>query len=224
MAVTAKINSGGGGTASAVYSAVTAPPESQPVAVKVSWPARLYVAKWPPTTSADVVLRECKALQRLAAAGVDNVERCVDSCYDAKTDQASVVLAPLFTAGSNGNDPDDSAATVAALPPALQQRVARQVARTAVQMLLNAHLASRDIQLLVNAQTGDVLFIDFTEMAEADDDAVVTAFLRDARRYIAPSSLGAAREAAAEAAAEASMPTSKQAHHLEELLQAEGFL
>ena len=206
--ITSKINTGGGGTAAAVYSATNAAHST--LAVKESWAGRVYL-KWPPATAASVVLNECRVLQHLADAGVDNVVRCVDSCYDLGADQATSLLSPLFPQGQNGNDPDATASVVASMRPGgpQQQRVAQIVARTIVQMLGKANTASRDIQLLVNADTGDALFIDFTETVALTPPGyskaqleVVDRFLADALRYIPPESLPAARAAAGAAALE----------------------
>ena len=200
--ITSKINTGGGGTAAAVYSATNAAHST--FAVKESWPGRVYL-KWPPSTAASVVLAECRVLQHLADAGVDNVVRCVDSCYDLGADQATSLLSPLFPQGRNGNDPDTTASVVASMHPGgpQQQRVAQTVAQTVVQMLGKANTASRDIQLLVNVETGEALFIDFTETlaltppgySKEQLDAV-DRFLADALRYISTESLPAARAAA----------------------------
>ena len=81
------------------------------------------------------MLRECAALRRLAAAGVDNAVRCIASCSDAQQQQASIVLAPLFVPGPNGNDPDDTRATIATLPPQLQDAVSRKVCLALVKTL-----------------------------------------------------------------------------------------
>jgi len=199
--IQSKINSGGGGTASAVYSASALETKGS-VAIKTSWPSRVYL-RWPPETSAQVVLGECRVLHHLAESGVSGIELCLDSCYDPHKDEASIILSPLFAPSQNGNDPDESVAVVANMPATLKNKGAASIAQTAFQMITKGNMVSRDIQLLVNEDNGSVLWIDFTEMVPLSpptfskkDLEAIDSFLLDTRRYMQDSeSLSVARAA-----------------------------
>jgi hypothetical protein len=187
--INSQVNSGGGGTASAVYSALASEPKGS-VAIKTSWPSRLYL-RWPPETSASVVLNECRVLQHLAESGVTGIELCLDSCYDPSKDESSIVLSPLFPPSQNGNNPDKSVERLANMPASLRSKAAASIAQTAVQMITKGDMISRDIQLLVNEDNGSVLWIDFTQMVKLSPPTyskkeleAVDSFLLDARRYM----------------------------------------
>ena len=130
---------------------------SSKVALKVSW-----------ESSTESVRTECKMLQRLEEHHVTGVEQClamdtypgtVTKTYNTQQQQqrTMIVLQPVM---------EDTASLVNSigLIPSneLQQQATQQVIRTMLQMLA-AQVATTDVQPLISATTGHVLFIDMTE-------------------------------------------------------------
>lgn len=81
-----EIGDAGGSGTGRVYEGIVGKPSlaigQSPVAVKVSWAKRLYLNSFPFQTPASAVEKECRVLQKLEAASVENVVRCLTSCYD----------------------------------------------------------------------------------------------------------------------------------------------
>lgn len=133
----------GGGGAVFAY----ARPGGPPVAVKFSWPRTVASVR-----------AECAALRALEAARVGGVARCLAAAdyEDAAGGAARAVIAtePVV---------DDAVADVRAVRSTEgRERAVRRVVRTMVEMLA-AGVVTSDVQPLVSAVSGDVVFIDLTE-------------------------------------------------------------
>jgi hypothetical protein len=183
-----QINKGGGGTAAGVYSAQSrGSTQVEDLVMKESFPNRWYVRRFPPTSSADLVLKECDVIRRLNDANVENIEKCIDSC-STEEGSSRILLAPKFVVPSKGgsSDPDDTRQVVRSIRDTkVRTEILEKMTRTVVEMLA-AGFASSDIQLLVNAESGEVLFIDFTEtrpLTVPPNLDAVEQFLRDLLSY-----------------------------------------
>lgn len=99
---------------------------------------------------------ECNTLHLLAAAGVENIEKCETLCPSATQNSIDIVLTPYF----RGEGSIDSITV-----PSIQARqtATRKLMRTVAQCIISAKVASSDLQILVEPKTGDLLVIDFTE-------------------------------------------------------------
>lgn len=110
------------------------------VAIKVSWKA-----------SRSTVENECNILRTLESNNVPHVERCLAQVpYDEG--RIMIALRPVVM---------DRTSSLAKLSSTAQENAIRQVVETTIGMLL-ANVITVDLQPLVS-DTGDVLFIDFTE-------------------------------------------------------------
>jgi len=198
-----QINKGGGGTAAAVYAARTSDSDSEVVVkvVKESFANRWYIRRFPPTSSADLVLKECQVIHRLNEAKVENIERCVDSCTE-EGGRSRILLEPKFSSKGGSSDPDDTRQVVRSIRNAkIRTSIIEKMTRTVIE-IIESGFVSTDIQLLVDAESGDVLFIDFTEtkpLTVPPNLDAVELFLRDLLSYINEDDvegLAAARESA----------------------------
>lgn len=119
------------------------------VAVKVSW-----------KRSRDSVLNECDILHSLE--GVPHVERCLGRPlrypYDGD-DRVMIVLSPVVTSRSADRVTSSLKKVVRGEP---LERSVRDVVETMVGML-RMGVYTIDVQPLVDAETGNVVFVDFTE-------------------------------------------------------------
>jgi predicted Ser/Thr protein kinase len=110
------------------------------VVIKVSWKA-----------SRSTVHNECNILQILESNNVPHVERCLSRLpYDEG--RIMIAMQPVVM---------DRTSSLANLSSHAQEKAIQQVVETTIGMLL-ANVITVDVQLLVS-DTGDVLFIDFTE-------------------------------------------------------------
>lgn len=112
-------------------------------AVKVSW-----------LSSADSVRREGEILQLLKARGVPNVEECIaiDS-YPCDRRRTLLLLSPVF----------EEAPVNSLLDSRDVRRAVDCLLTTMLSMVLEASVAVADIQPLIGRETGNVLWIDFSE-------------------------------------------------------------
>lgn len=139
------LGSGGGG---AVFStdAHDGTNSQQKIAIKVSW-----------VGSANSVKNECEILQRLEENQTRNVERCLGmEVYPQDLRRIMIALEPVV---------DDAIANIAGETREVQEKVTQGIVRTMVDMLV-ANIVTTDVQLLINRETGSVLFIDMTEAKE----------------------------------------------------------
>jgi hypothetical protein len=184
-----EIGDAGGSGTSRVYSAeiINVDAITTAAVMKRSKGHRIYWT-WPPSSPATVVAKECAVLKQLEKAGVENVVRCVSTCYDKDEDSTTLLLQPLFV-GSNADDVDPDKASFNDMSQAARATATRKLLTTTTEMIANAHIVPTgqsdhdnsnsisisgkdnknllplEIQLLVNSKTGDILLIDFTETA-----------------------------------------------------------
>lgn len=156
-AILREVGDEGGSGTGRVYSARSE--EGDSVAIKQSWPRRVYLSSW--RTSSGVVAHECSVLR--ATRLVPGVERCLASSYDPLADQTTLVLSPLFVGATNEDANPDTSSLASIRDPSLRDRSTRRYLTTVVSLLLDAKVASPDVQLLVNSSSGEFLVIDFTE-------------------------------------------------------------
>ncbi|GAX27265.1 hypothetical protein FisN_13Lh174 [Fistulifera solaris] len=138
------LGSGGGG---AVF-AVTQDSSQRSYVVKTSW-----------ASSTESIENECRVLQLLEEKHVTNVERCLGIqpyVRDVRTDarRVMILLEPVMKG--------PIAASLADLSPHLQSRSVEMILKTMLE-ILSANVAVTDVQTLVSQETGDILFIDFSE-------------------------------------------------------------
>ena len=132
------LGSGGGGAAFSF--------EGSNVVVKVSWVA-----------SAASVEHECAILKTLEKNEVKGVEQCLSqNQYPADKRRLMITMEPLM---------EDAVANLMDIDKELRPHAVQCIVRTMVQMLAS-NVVTVDIQPLISKQTGDVLFIDFTEAKE----------------------------------------------------------
>lgn len=118
------------------------------VAIKVSW-----------KRSRSTVENECQILRTLEKSGVPHVEKCIGppNEYRFEDGRVMIALSPVvdtprgITASIQDVDPGDA-----------QQIAVKCVVETMVGML-RANVITVDVQPLIEVNTGQVLFIDFTE-------------------------------------------------------------
>lgn len=140
------LGSGGGGAVFVASSSSSskAPPS---VVVKVSW-----------MTSSESVQQECLILQRLTSKGIsEHVEQCLEvQRYSFDPTRTVAILQPAFL--------DDQVSSIADIPnPIHQRRAVRALVETSVRMITQAQVVTTDVQVLISKQSGDLLWIDFTE-------------------------------------------------------------
>lgn len=81
-------------------------------------------------------------LKHLEEFDVENVPRCIASCYDKQADQQIILMQPLFV-GSSATDVDPDTASIASMTTHSARAVATQkLATTVVQMLGRAHVVT----------------------------------------------------------------------------------
>jgi hypothetical protein len=172
------LGSGGGG---AVFATTTTNNDSKKddkdgslVALKLSWRG-----------SSTSVQRECQILNTIqerfkavavASAYDSSPSSSLEICLGAgpySVDRTMIALQPVFV--------DEQAESIEKLPRDLQRTAIYDAIRTMVQ-LLSIEIVTADVQPLISAHTGHVLFIDFTEATDFlrrappfDDDAAVAA-------------------------------------------------
>mmetsp|Transcript_12138 Transcript_12138/g.23136 ORF Transcript_12138/g.23136 Transcript_12138/m.23136 type:complete len:401 (-) Transcript_12138:211-1413(-) len=132
------------------------------VAIKVSW-----------KRSRDSVENECRTLQNLQKNRVPHVEQCLgrpNNPYPYEDGRVMIALTPVIssssTSSSSSNDGIISTTTTSDLTNVKsgqpRSNAVKSVVETMVGML-RVGIYTVDVQPLINAETGDTLFIDFTE-------------------------------------------------------------
>lgn len=183
------LGSGGGGAAFAVRPCSGDGSDGRqarcivnPIVIKVSW-----------ENSAKSVQQECNILQLLESKGItENVEQCFASrlySNSGRPERVMLALRPVFNT--------EQAASIADIDTLFgQQKAVQALVETCIRMLVIAHVATADVQLLISKETGDILWIDFTEaieMSETDpsfsDFAVATSMTNEVASMI-PDHLG----------------------------------
>lgn len=166
------IGSGGGG---AVFSF-----DDSKVVVKVSW-----------SGSTKSVERECAILETLERNSVQGVERCLGQVqYPGDKRRVMIALAPLV---------ENAVANPTEIGEELLPRAVDCIIQTMVQMLAS-NVVTVDVQPLISKDTGDVLFIDFTEAVELAsplsfmDSTLVSSFCTEMAALIPNSLLPVASE------------------------------
>lgn len=160
------LGSGGGGAAFAVWPCAFRDDSDsrrqarclvEPIVVKVSW-----------GNSAKSVQQECNILQLLESKGItEHVEQCLASkpySNNGQPQRVMLALRPFFNT--------EQAASITDIGTLLgQQKAVQALIETCIRMVVVAHVVTTDVQLLISKQTGDILWIDFTEaikMSEPD--------------------------------------------------------
>lgn len=142
------LGSGGGGAVFAVNPMINnndAKNESDDIAIKISW-----------VRSASSVKRECQVLQELEQKHTRNVERCIGmESYPPDTSRVMIALQPVV-------EKENVVSRVDKVNPNMQPFAVQALIRTLIDML-HANIVTTDVQTLINKETGQVLFIDFTE-------------------------------------------------------------
>lgn len=155
------LGSGGGG---AVF-AVTQDGSQRSYAVKTSW-----------ASSTEAIENECRVLQWLEDKDVTGVERCLGIqpyVRDVQTDarRVMILLEPVMEG--------PIAASLADLSPHLQSRPVEMIVKTMLE-ILSANVAVTDVQTLVSQETGDILFIDFSEARILSPSTEAMSFMEQA--------------------------------------------
>lgn len=138
----------------------------QKFAIKVSW-----------KRSKESVQRECSILQSLAS--IPNLERCIGGPIEYPYEDGRTIIALTPVMASNAYD-DGITSNLNKVNPGFPQiKSVNSVVRTMVKML-RLGVYTIDVQPLINKETGEVLFIDFTEanrlsipLTPADESALV---------------------------------------------------
>jgi hypothetical protein len=123
------------------------------VALKVSW-----------RKSAASVSNECYILKKLQTASlkkygssISTIETCLGEIpYEAEEGRTSILLEPVFI------DTQATSLQDFSTDPEKMITAARLIIRTLLQ-ILSEHIATSDVQPLISRETGNILFIDFTE-------------------------------------------------------------
>jgi hypothetical protein len=138
-----------------------------------------------------LLLNECNILRRLEAAGVKNVERCVDVCSSSSS--ISLVLTPYVAA-------NEAVATLDGINDEEKRRSLEQkLMRTVAESVAVAGVANSDVQLL--ATPDSLLIIDWTEAKELNtpltflDAALVRSFASEALGLMPSEDAAFARQA-----------------------------
>ena len=134
------------------------------VAVKVSW-----------KRSRTSVEKECSVLRSLEAANVPHVEQCLGiNEYPNEEGRVMIALSPVVP--SNGGTTSSLSNVKAGQP---QKNAVKSAIETMVGML-SAGIVTVDVQPLIATETGETVFIDFTEarrigspMSPLDEASVV---------------------------------------------------
>lgn len=124
------------------------------VAVKVSW-----------KRSRDSVENECTILQSLEMNHVPHVEQCIgrpDNPYPYEEGRVMIALTPVVS-------PNDSTSSIITVEPGQSQRAAVKSAVETMIGMLQTGIYTLDVQPLMSIETGDTLFIDFTEARHFSD-------------------------------------------------------
>ena len=138
------LGSGGGGGVFSFHSRNSIDSNDNFLAVKVSW-----------LGSSESVEKECNVLQFLSNTNTRNIEKCIAQMnYPYDTRRVMIVLSPVIS-----NDP---VSTLSKIESKLQPYAVKSVIGTLIDML-SANVITVDVQPLISQQTGDVVFIDFTE-------------------------------------------------------------
>jgi hypothetical protein len=137
------LGSGGGGAVLALTQ-----DNGRSYAVKTSW-----------SSSTESIEKECRVLQHLEDKHVTGVERCLGvqsyiSEDESDARRAMILLEPVMEG--------PIAASLSDLSPPLQSHAVEMILKTTIQ-ILSANVAVTDVQVLISQETGDVLFIDFSE-------------------------------------------------------------
>ncbi|KAL3810253.1 hypothetical protein ACHAXA_008743 [Cyclostephanos tholiformis] len=121
------------------------------IAIKVSW-----------KRSNESVKKECDILRALA--GVPHLERCIGGPieYPYEDGRAIIALSPVMAASNNPHEDVITSDLNMVNPGIPQRKSAISVVKTMVKML-ELGVYTIDVQPLINRETGEVLFIDFTE-------------------------------------------------------------
>jgi len=129
------------------------------VAIKVSW-----------KRSRDSVENECSILQNLQKNRVPHVEQCLgrpNNPYPYEDGRVMIALTPVISSSSSSSSNNGIISTttsdltnVKSGQP--QSNAVKSVVETMVGML-KVGIYTVDVQPLINTETGDTLFIDFTE-------------------------------------------------------------
>lgn len=140
------LGSGGGGAVFATHPIMMKSDSNKDdIAVKVSW-----------VPSASSVERECQVLQELERKHTRNVERCIGmEPYPSDTRRVMIALQPVV-------EKENVVSRVDKINPNMQPFAVQALIHTLIDML-HANIVTTDVQTLMNKETGQVLFIDFTE-------------------------------------------------------------
>ncbi|KAL3798698.1 hypothetical protein HJC23_004449 [Cyclotella cryptica] len=139
-----------------------------PMAIKVSWKA-----------SRTSVQNECTLLKSMELHHVPHVERCLgERDYPYEDGRVMIALQPVLVASSG------ITSSISDVSLDGQERAVKQVMETMIGMLY-ANIVTVDVQALISKETGEVLFIDFSEAMEfgfpvtAKDVAAVVGFCNE---------------------------------------------
>ncbi|KAL7503334.1 hypothetical protein ACHAWX_000581 [Stephanocyclus meneghinianus] len=149
----------------------------QRVAIKVSW-----------KSSRTSVQNECTVLQAMERYHVPHVERCLGAqAYPYEDGRIMIALQPALAS------PSGITSSISNVPPDRQEKAVKQVMETMAAML-HANIITVDVQTLISEETGEVLFIDFTEAmtlslpATSKDIVAVVGFCNEIKALV-PDSL-----------------------------------
>jgi len=157
------------------------------IAIKVSW-----------KRSRESVENECNILQRLE--NVPHVEQCLGrpNPYPYEEGRVMIAVSPVISSSTSNNDGITSSVTN--VNPGQPQRNAVKHAVETMIGMLNRGIYTLDVQPLISIETGDTLFIDFTEAKHCSyplsslDESGLVGFCSEMIALIPDSLSGVARE------------------------------
>lgn len=167
-----------------------------------------------------LVSNECAILKHLERSRVPNVERCVAQCG------RSIVLTPLFERDAADGIVVSTLSSESIPGEVPRRRAVAAVMTTLVQTVVSAHVASSDVQLLADKNTGEVLIVDFDQARSwagreyTDEDAMlVRSFANEVMSLVDDADRDAAKQFLVDALTTMGSSPGPEATTLFELLQ-----